>query len=387
METILLSLGGVTLASWLYLTFFHGAFWRGTERLDAVPDPDRWPSVSAVVPARDEAEMIGASLGSLLDQDYPGRFAIVLVDDHSTDGTGERARELAARHPQGARLEVTSSADLPPGWVGKMWAVASGVEVAQTQAPEYLLLTDADVAHSPRNLRRLVARAEVEGLDLVSLMVLLWCRSGWERLLIPAFVYFFQKLYPFRRVNDPEARTAGAAGGCMLVRSRALAAAGGIARIRGEIIDDCALGRLLKRRGPIWLGLTESERSVRPYDGLRGIWEMVARTAYTQLRYSPWLLAGAVAGLALIYLVPPLAVAGWPWHRSLPVAAVGALAWLLMAVTFVPTLRLYRRSLLLGLVLPVAGFLYLGMTLDSAWRHRRGRGAPWKGRTLVKTAR
>lgn len=380
-EAVLVALGAGSFLAWLYLAGLHGGFWRCDQRLGEPPEPQAWPAVAAVVPARDEAEVLAASLGSLLDQDY-GPFAVILVDDHSTDGTAEVARETAARHPRGERLTVLAAGELPPGWVGKMWAVAAGVEAARLENPEYLLLTDADVVHGPGNLRRLVSKAEAEGLDLASLMVRLSCRTAWEKLLIPAFVYFFQQLYPFRRVNRAGAWTAGAAGGCMLVRASALAEAGGVAAIRGELIDDCALARRLKRRGRIWLGLAESERSVRPYGGLGGVWRMVARTAYTQLRCSPWLLAGTAVSLAWIYLVPPLLVLGGPVHGNAAAALLGAAAWALMTLTFVPTLRLYRRSRLWAPALPVAGLLYLGMTVDSARRHARGRGGGWKGRTL-----
>jgi hopene-associated glycosyltransferase HpnB len=263
-----------------------------------------------------------------------------------------------------------------------MWAVHTGVALAARRRPdaEYWLLTDADVEHTPGNLRRLVAKARGEGLDLVSLMVRLHCERGWERLLVPAFVYFFQKLYPFPRINDPRSRTAGAAGGCMLVRADALARAGGIEAIRGEIIDDCALGRALKARGRIWVGLGPSEYSFRPYPRLADVWQMVARSAYTQLGHSPALLAGTVLGLLLVYLAPPLLALGWPLHASAAAAGAALAAWALMAWTFLPTLRDYGRSPWLGLALPVAGALYLAMTVDSARRHYRGRGAEWKGR-------
>lgn len=379
-----LAIAAASLLAWVYLTFFHGRFWCADQWLGSPAAPAEWPAVTAVVPARDEAEVIERSVASLLDQDYPGRFSVVVVDDHSSDGTAELVRSLEAGHPRGDRLRLETAAEMPAGWVGKMWAVATGVEAVSSADNDerYLLLTDADVVHSPANLRRLAAKAEAERLDLVSQMVLLDCGRGWERLLIPAFVYFFQKLYPFPRVNDPRARTAGAAGGCVLVRSTALEEAGGIAAIRGEIIDDCALGKLLKRRGPIWLGLSRSERSVRPYGGLAGVWHMVARTAYAQLRYSPLLLAAIVVGLGLVYLAPPLLVLGWPLHQNTFAALLGAAAWLLMALTFLPTLRLYRCSPLLAAALPVAGLLYLGMTLDSAHRHSRGRGGLWKGRLV-----
>ncbi|MEM7349598.1 MAG: glycosyltransferase [Acidobacteriota bacterium] len=386
MIPLLLTLGTTALLAWIYLAFLHGGYWRADQRLEnQVGELTDWPAVTVVVPARNEADVIERCLASLLGQDYPGPLVVVLVDDHSDDGTGDRVRDLAAGHPRGSLLRVRRAAALEPGWTGKMWAVHSGVEIAGEEMPEaeYLLLTDADVEHDPTNLRRLVAKAEGEGLSLVSLMVRLHCRRGWERLLIPAFVYFFQQLYPFSRVNDSSSRTAGAAGGCMLVRRQALERAGGIAAIRGEVIDDCALARQLKPQGPIWLGLTETEHSIRPYDGLPDIWSMVARTAYTQLQYSPWLLAGTVLGLVLVYLAPPLLALTWPLHGCWGTAGLGLAGWILMAWTFIPTLRLYRRSLAWALALPVAGLLYLGMTLDSARRYWRGQGGSWKGRAAA----
>jgi hopene-associated glycosyltransferase HpnB len=378
----LAAVAATSLVAWLYLTLLHGRFWRGEERLGGhAPEPRRWPKVTAVVPARDEAELIPATLGSLLDQKYPGELRVVLADDESSDGTGDVARALAREHASGARLRVVPTPTRPPGWVGKMWAVETGVRAALAESPpEYWLLTDADVEHAPDNLRRLVAKAESLRLDLVSLMVLLHAGSGWGSLLVPAFVYFFQKLYPFPRVNDPRARTAAAAGGCVLVRRDALARAGGIEALRAEVIDDCALGRNVKRGGPIWLGLSSDTRSIRPYQGVGDVWNMVARSAYTQLGYSPWLLAGTLVGLALLYLVPPLTVLAAPLHRDVVAASFAAAAWALQALTFVPTLALYRRSRWLGFALPMAGALYAGMTLDSARRHSRRQGALWKGR-------
>jgi hopene-associated glycosyltransferase HpnB len=383
MASALALLAGLSLAGWLYLVFARARFWLADQRLeDAGGAPERWPSVVALVPARDEADVIERSLGSLLEQDYPGSFRIVLVDDESADGTGEAARRLIAVHPRGDRALLESSAPRPEGWVGKMWALQCGMRRAEREVPdaEYWLLTDADVLHSPGNLRGLVGKALSERLDLVSLMVRLCVERGWERLLIPAFVYFFQMLYPFPAVNDPGRRAAGAAGGCALVRRAALARAGGIEALRGEIIDDCALGRAVKRVGPIWLGLTRSERSIRPYGGLRGVWHMVARSAFTQLRHSPWLLTGTVSGLAVLYLVPPLLALTTPLHGDAVAGLLAATAWLTMALSFVPTLALYDRPAWWGLALPVAGLLYTGMTLDSARRHRRAEGALWKGR-------
>ena len=314
----LVALAALSLSAWIYLVLAHGRFWRCDQRLTGrEPAPARWPSVTAVVPARDEVALIPATLRSLLDQDYPGVFRIVLADDESSDGTGDAARALARDHPNGARVTVARTPERPPGWVGKMWAVETGVRTAREAAvPEYWLLTDADVAHGRDSVRRLVAKAEADRLDLVSQMVLLHAGRSWDALLVPAFVYFFQKLYPFARVNDPRSRTAGAAGGCVLVRSDALARAGGIEALRGEVIDDCALGRAVKRGGPIWLGLSTSERSIRPYAGVTDVWNMVARSAFTQLRQSPWIVAGTIVGLALLYLVPPLTVLSWPLHRN-----------------------------------------------------------------------
>ncbi|MPY69165.1 MAG: glycosyltransferase [Alphaproteobacteria bacterium] len=371
----------VALLAWIWLLTMRGGFWRADRRLPAAAPP-AGPrlAICAIIPARDEAATVAAAARSLLDQDYPGPLTVVVVDDGSSDGTAAAAREAAAGD---ARLEVFPGAALPDGWTGKLWAMAQGVDYAGHVAPDarWLLLTDADIAHDPHNLRRLVAKGEAEGLDLVSLMVRLVCDSAWERLLIPAFVFFFQKLYPFRWVDDRARRTAAAAGGCMLVRRDALARIGGIASIRGSVIDDCALAAAIKRSGgAVWLGLTETTRSLRGYRDLAGIWDMVARSAYVQLRHSPLLLAGTLAGMAVLYLAPPTAtlaglVAGDPLT-----AVSGAAGWVLMALAWGPTLALYGLGRWRGALLPVAGLLYGAMTLDSAWRSWRGRGAGWKGR-------
>jgi len=376
-------IAGLSLVIWIYLLGFRGGFWRCDQRLPARGTAlSDWPAVLAVVPARNEADVIARSMTALLEQDYPGPFAVILVDDSSEDGTGDVARRLAATHPQGARLTVVPGGPLPAGWAGKMWAVHNGVRQADSADPAapFLWLTDADIGHAPGVLRALVTKAETERLDLVSLMALLHCATLWERLLIPAFVYFFQKLYPFPRVNRREDALAGAAGGCMLVRRAALQGMGGIQAIRAAVIDDCALARALKREGAIWLGLTEDVHSLRPYEGLGGIWRMVARSAYDQLGYSPSALAGTVLGMAVIYLAPPLIALGWPWHGDTTAAILAATAWLIMAASYLPTLRLYRRPLPAALLLPIAGLLYNLMTVDSAVAYYRGRGAFWKGR-------
>jgi hopene-associated glycosyltransferase HpnB len=356
--------------AWGWLLLFRGNFWTADQRLNGGgPDREFWPDVVAVIPARDEAPTVGVTVASLLNQDYPGLVRVVVVDDGSTDGTAE----AAGSDP---RLTVVAGQPLEPGWTGKLWAMNQGLAKAAEVAPEarYVLFTDADIEHDPGNLRRLVDKAEWESLDLVSLMVRLRCESFWERLLIPAFVFFFQKLYPFRWVNDPDSRTAGAAGGCMLVRLLALREAGGLGPIRDRVIDDCALGALLKKEGPIWLGLArDGTRSLRAYEGLGEIWRMVARTAFVQLDHSPFKLLGTLVGMTFLYLLPPAsAFLGHP---------TGVAAWLLMALAYWPTLRLYERPAWEGLLLPLAGLLYTLMTLDSARRHWLGRGGAWKGRS------
>ena len=373
-ELILTAVAGLGLLIWLYLLLGRGLFWLARERDDRgePAEPRAWPAVVAVVPARNEADVIARSIGSLLAQDYPGAFRVVLVDDQSEDGTAAAARAL----PGAGRLEVISGAALPHGWVGKMWAVSQGVAQASRSRPDYLLLTDADIGHRPENLRRLVARAEAGGLTLVSLMVRLHCRTLAERLLIPAFVFFFDMLFPFGWVNDPRRKLAAGAGGCMLVRRSALEAAGGVASIRDAIIDDCALAGRLKAQGPVWLGLTLRAESLRPYAGFGEVARMVSRSAYAQLGYSPWLLGGTVLGMGLTYLAPALlalSLHGWA-------AAIGAVTWLLMAVSFQPMLRLYRLSPAWGLALPLIGLLYTLFTLQSAVQVWRGRGGMWKGR-------
>jgi len=369
----------LALAVWTYLLFARGGFWRCAQRdeRDAPrADPSRWPTVVAVMPARNEADMIPRSLASLLSQDYPGPFSVILVDDNSDDGTLEAARGLAAGAAD--RLAIIEGAPLRAGWTGKLWAVAQGVARADASStpPDYLLLTDADIGYGPDALRGLVRRAEAGGLVLASLMAKLRCVSLAERALIPAFIFFFQMLYPFAWVNRRDARTAAAAGGCMLVRHEALTKAGGIASIRGALIDDCALAARLKRQGPIWLGLTERVHSLRPYPRFGDIRRMVARSAYAQLRFSPWLVAATIAGLTLAFLAAPSIAAFGSEIARLAAAA----AWMLMAIAFLPTLRLYRLSLLWAPTLPAIAAVYLGFTLDSAIQHVRGRGGLWKGR-------
>ena len=386
MSALIIALPALALVIWVYLLCFHGRFWRCDQRLDEDGPPPAlgWPEVVVVVPARNEAAVIGRSLGSLLRQDYAGPYRIILVDDHSEDGTAAVAEAAATAAGAMDRLVIAGARPLPAGWSGKLWAVSEGVAQAAVLAPEarYLLLTDADISHDAGSLSRLVAKAEAERLDLVSLMVLLDHEGFWAGLLIPAFVFFFQKLYPFPRVSDPLDPMAAAAGGCILVRRDTLDKAGGIARIRGALIDDCALGKAVKEApGRLWLGLTTRLISLRPYTRFREIWDMVARTAYTQLAYSPLLLLGCLVGMTLTYLVAPLAVLTWPLHGSLAAALLGLAAWGLITVAYRPTLELYNKPAADGPLLPLVGFLYSLMTVASAVRHWRGRGGQWKGRT------
>jgi hopene-associated glycosyltransferase HpnB len=401
MGVIVLGLMLLSLTIWLGLLCFWGQFWRTDQQLEVTEiQLQSLPVVCAVVPARNEAELLPTTLRSLLLQDYPGSFNVFLVDDRSTDRTANFAEGVAHAVGKPQQLHIISGESLPAGWSGKLWAVEQGIKSASKFAPDYFLLTDADIEHDPGNLRRLVAKAVQEDLDLVSVMVRLRCDSFWEKLLIPAFVFFFQKLYPFRWVNNPNNPTAAAAGGSILIAREALERIGGIQVIRQALIDDCALAQAVKRgtggwglgtgkefsqypipsQGRIWLGLSSLTRSLRPYDSLATIWDMVARTAYTQLNYSPLLLLGTLVGMPLIYLVAPVCVILGAVWGSWAIALTGLLGWLLMAFAYYPTIRFYKCSPWLAFSLPAIAFLYTLMTLDSALRHWQGRGGAWKGR-------
>ncbi len=389
-----------TLAAvaWIYLLAGHGGYWRTTEWLPRVAaEPDAWPEVVAVVPARNEAEMLPVTLPALLGQDYPGPLTVIVVDDGSSDGTSEVAARIAGSLPGSRALRVIPGAPPPEGerWAGKVWAMAQGLRAAGSS--DYVVFTDADIAWEAHQLRRLVAAAEGDDRDLVSQMALLRATSGWERVVVPAFVYFFAQLYPFRRVNAPGSRTAAAAGGCMLIRRETLDQAGGVTPIRGALIDDVAMGRLIKsQRGRTWLGVTRQVVSVRPYPGLASLWQMVARSAYTQLLYSPLVLAGTLAGLLFLYLLPPagavtglvaLLAGGGPAGPAGPAAlaaSAGLVGWVLMSLSYLPLLRLYRLSPLRAPGLPLIALLYAAMTADSARRYYAGRGAEWRGRTNLR---
>jgi hopene-associated glycosyltransferase HpnB len=375
-------IASMVLAIWLYLLAGRGGFWLAAQRDDedlASTGPSwngPWPDIAAIIPARDEAACVGETVSSLLRQDYPGAFRVILVDDQSRDATAAVARNAAAALGAEDRLTVLSGRALPAGWTGKLWAQQQGVEFAEQAPPAYLLFTDADIVYASDALRSLAARAQAGGFVLTSLMVKLRCQSFAERLFIPAFIFFFQMLYPFAWANDPRRATAAAAGGCMLVRREILRDAGGMAAIRDALIDDCALAKILKARGPIWLGLTERVHSVRAYPAIDDIRRMVARTAYAQLRYSPLLLAGTVLGLAITYLAP-VALALFATGVA---QFLGIFTWVLMAFAFRPTLRFYGLSRLWGLALPAIAAIYMAFTLDSAYQHARGRGGMWKGR-------
>lgn len=388
-------LGIMALAIWLHLFFGRGWFWRAGK-----VDADRgagetlreWPSVIAVVPARNEAETIGRVVTGLVQQDYPGAFSVVVVDDHSEDGTARIARQVAAENGAGERVRVVNASDLPEGWTGKLWALNEGMShggvtqagmsnggwlSAAAEVPEFYWFTDADVSHAPNTLRRLVGRAKRERLDLASLMVLLQAKTLPERALIPAFLYFFLMLYPPRWIADEELGTAGAAGGCILLRQEALVRIGGFAAIRGEVIDDCALARAVKfGGGRVWMGLTRKSVSLRAYGTFREIREVIARTAFTQLRYSVPMLAGTLLGMLLTYVAPVLLL----FARDSTALALGFAAWLLMTLSFLPTVRFYRLSAVWALVLPLTAVFYTWATSLSAVRYWMGKGGLWKGR-------
>ncbi len=365
----------ICTAIWAYLIAARGAYWRGSVRDDTsiarLPSP--WPAVAAVIPARNESECIARSVTSLLRQDYRGPLSILVVDDDSDDGTGAVAKNAAAGDE---RLSVIRTTGPSAGWTGKLWAVSQGVAAAETFHPEYLLLTDADIEHAPDTLSWLVAHSVNGRFVLTSLMAKLRCVSLAEKIHVPAFIYFFQMLYPFAWVARAGSSTAAAAGGCMLVRKDALASVGGLASIRGALIDDCSLGAMLKTVGPIWLGLTNRAQSIRPYPTFADVARMVSRSAYSQLRYSLLALVATTLGMAITFITPPmlaLFASGLPRY-------LGLLAWAAMSLSFVPTLRYYRLSPIWSVALSGIALLYMAYTLQSAYQHFRRRGGQWKGR-------
>ena len=383
-ELFLWILSVTTLVSWLYLWLFRSLFWLANQRLEKLPadisESISLPPIIALIPARNEEDVIANCIGSLLNQDYQGELSIILIDDASNDATVKIAQGAVTQLDGGDKVQIISGKKLPSGWAGKVWALQQGMSRPVRTQAKYYLLSDADVYHDPSNITRLVSKAEKEELDLVSLMVKLQCRSLWDWLLIPAFIFFFQKLFPFNRVNDPSSRVAAAAGGCMLVRKTAMDRIGQLTSIKSAIIDDCALARKLKDHGPIWLGLSTTTRSIRPYYNLTEIWHMVTRSAYTQLHHSPVFLLGTIIGMTVVYMAPPL-VMGFAFLHDLifPLLFSGC-AWGIMVYTYRPTLKLYDAKPFYGLLLPVTGLIYLLMTIDSARRFYLNKGGEWKGR-------
>ena len=375
---------GFSCLIWIYLLLFHHRFWLSNQVLKSgSPLRDgKWPDVVVVIPARNEAETIEAVAKGHLENDYQGKLDLIVVDDQSSDGTGGLVRALGSN-----RAHVIAGKDLPGGWSGKLWAVNNGLEAAQAIAPNaaYVLLTDADIKHAPGTLSKLVAKAVQEEHAMVSIMAMLDARGFWGGLLMPAFIFFFQKLYPFPAINNPATTIGGAAGGCMLIERKALEEIGGVETIKGDLIDDCALGKALKdpkgAKRSIWLGFDQGIVSLRDNRELHTIWKMVTRTAFTQLQFSSLLLIGAVLGMALTYLVAPIAFLTLPLHGSVLAATFGAVAYLSMTLAYTPTLRRYKKSHLWALILPLSAIVYMMMTIASAWNHWRGRGGAWKGRT------
>jgi hopene-associated glycosyltransferase HpnB len=378
---MIVAIAGLSLMIWLYCLLFRGAYWRaGTTDELAAHSPAQWPDIVAVIPARNEQDSIAKSVTSLLRQDYPGNFSIILVDDNSEDATATTAEALPRETGSSVPLTVLRGEPLAERWTGKLWAVHQGIEAANKGRPDFLLLTDADIVYEPGVVRWLASHSVAHGNVLTSLMARLRCESFAERAFVPAFVYFFQMLYPFAWVNDPSRKIAAAAGGCMLVKADALAKAGGIAAIRDALIDDCSLARVMKSQGPIWLGLTRRVHSIRASEAVADIHAMVSRSAYAQLRYSPVLLLGTLAGMALTYWAPPLvALFGQGVARGL---ALGA--WGLMSISFWPILRFYGLTPLWAPALPAIATGYMAFTLSSALQHLSGRGGRWKGRYQAK---
>jgi hopene-associated glycosyltransferase HpnB len=383
---LLFFLTTISLFIWSVLAFFHGGFWqvqRFNGDLQSIDAPAAWPRVLAIVPARNEAETIARIVESLLKQGYHGEYRVIIVDDHSKDSTASLALAVARSAGAAERLTIVSAETLPKEWTGKLWAMQQGVESGTKFAPDYFWFTDADIVHAPDTLQRLVSRAGKQNLDLTSLMVLLQTKSIAERLLIPPFLYFFLKLYPPQWIADIKAKTAGAAGGCVLLRQAALLRIGGLPAIRGEVIDDCALARAVKRSGgAIWMGLTRKSVSLRAYTSFGEIRDLIARTAFTQLGYSTLVLLGTLLGMLVTY-VAPVAFA----FSTQPILwRMGLAAWALMTITYLPTVRFYGLSPLWAPALPLAAAFYSYATWVSAVRYWLGKGGQWKGRAQAPSS-
>jgi len=376
---VLTAIACIPLLIWLYLVLGRSGFWRVSRKLPP-GDKSQQPrgTVVAVIPARNEAAGVARAVTSLLQQDFPALLRVVVVDDNSDDGTAELARGAAAKLGRESQLTLLQGHPVPAGWTGKMWAVAQGVAEAQKLNPDYLLLSDADVEHAQGNLTELMQVTDSGGYDLTSYMVKLSCQTTPEKLLIPAFVFFFFLLYPPAAIGSPRTKIAGAAGGCMLIRTAALEQSGGITRIRSEVIDDCALAKAVKLSGGrLWLGLTSQTRSLRTYVTFGEMEHMIARTAFNQLRHSWLLLAGTCLALTVTYLLPIALL----FTGHLIPALLGAAAWALMTIAYAPMVDFYGRSVLWSLTLPLAATFYMAATVDSAIHYARGRGGQWKGRS------
>jgi hopene-associated glycosyltransferase HpnB len=377
---MLIAAGVLSLLIWAYLVLARGGFWRiypavPPEKNLGTTDPVR---IAVIIPARNEADVVGRAVRSLLQQTGHNVIHIFLVDDASADATAQTARNAAIAEGQAQNLTVVSGDPLPAGWSGKLWAMQQGIEHAADSAPDFYLFTDADIEHAPDSVSTLVSIAQAGPYDMASFMVNLYCQSVAEKLLIPAFVYFFFKLYPPAWIANPRRAEAGAAGGCILIRLAAMAKAGGIEAIRQEVIDDCSLAARVKRNGGrLWLGASPTTRSIRPYGGFSGIGRMISRSAFSQLRHSNILLVLSMVGMAATYLLPPALV--FAGHRVVS-AALGGAAWLLMVFSYLPVLRLYGLNPLWALALPLASVFYMGATFHSAWKYWMGRGGEWKGR-------
>ncbi len=386
---MLIAAGVLSLLIWVYLVFWRGGFWRIYPVPSGVISPGNdSPAngfqlnparIAVIVPARNEADVVGRAIRSLLLQHGHNALHIFLVDDASTDGTAQAALAAAITENQAQNLTIVQGRDLPPGWSGKLWAMQQGIEQAGKMAPDFFLFTDADIEHVPDSIATLVSLAQAGPYDMASFMVKLHCQSVAEKLLIPAFVYFFFKLYPPAWISNPRRAEAGAAGGCILIRPATLEKAGGIAAIRQEVIDDCSLAVRVKRSGGrLWLGASAVTRSIRPYESFSGIGRMISRSAFSQLRHSNFLLLVSIIGMAATYLLPPALVLA-AYGKLLP-AALGGTAWLLMVLSYWPVLRLYRLNPFWALALPLAAVFYMGATFHSAWKYWTGRGGEWKGR-------
>jgi hopene-associated glycosyltransferase HpnB len=373
----LLLLSTLALLVWLYLFFAHGGFWLIHRNLILARIPGEQPSVAVIVPARNEAHVIATAVTSLLRQDYRGPLQVLIVDDNSTDDTAQSAVTAAESLERREWLHVITGTELPPGWSGKVWAMQQGWNAAQLFSPEYVFFTDADIEHDPGALGALVAQAQSGSYDLVSVLVKLRAQGFAEKLLIPAFVYFFWMLYPPARISNRRSRVAGAAGGSMLVRAQVLEAHRGLESIRSEIIDDCALARTVKRSGGrLWVGMTSGTRSLRSYETFRHLRDMIARTAFNQLRHSVWLLMVCVVGLLLTFVAPVVLLGSG--RRLVIFEALAACS--LMIVSYLPVVRFYRVGMACALTLPLAALFYLYATVYSALKYWTGKGGEWKGR-------